>query len=85
MRIEFSMIGFLAIEMSILKYSDNSLIKMNTIQALKKCIQIDFSEYTLFLNTESSIIGAVLFLLRALAAQCLRNHYCLLLNWFPFA
>ncbi len=24
---------------------------MNTIQALKKCIQIDFSEYTLFLNT----------------------------------
>ena len=45
------MIGFLAIEMSILKYSDNSLIKMNTIQALKKCIQIDFSEYTLFLNT----------------------------------
>ena len=45
------MIGFLAIEMSILKYSDNYLIKMNTIQALKKCIQIDFSEYTLFLNT----------------------------------
>ena len=24
---------------------------MSTIQALKKCIQIDFSEYTLFLNT----------------------------------
>ena len=24
---------------------------MNTIQALKKCIQNDFSEYTLFLNT----------------------------------
>ena len=24
---------------------------MNTIQVLKKCIQIDFSEYTLFLNT----------------------------------
>ena len=24
---------------------------MNTIQAFKKCIQIDFSEYTLFLNT----------------------------------
>ena len=44
--LELSMIGFLAIEMSILKYSDNSLIKMNTIQALKKCIQIDFSEYT---------------------------------------
>ena len=40
------MIGLLAIEMSILKSSDNSLIKMNTMQALKKCIQIDFSEYT---------------------------------------
>ena len=25
---------------------NNSLIKMNTIQALKKCIQNDFSEYT---------------------------------------
>lgn len=24
---------------------------MNTIQALKKCIQIDYFEYTLFLNT----------------------------------
>ena len=24
---------------------------MNTIYVLKKCIQIDFSEYTLFLNT----------------------------------
>ncbi len=24
---------------------------MNTICMLKKCIQIDFSEYTLFLNT----------------------------------
>ncbi len=45
------MIGFLAIEMSILKCSDNSLINMNTIQATKKCTQIDFSEYTLFLNT----------------------------------
>ena len=46
------MIGFLAIEMSILKYSDNSLINMNTICVFKKkCIQIDFSEYTLFLNT----------------------------------
>ena len=45
------MIGFLAIEMSILKYSDNSLINMNTICVLKKFIQIDFSEYTLFLNT----------------------------------
>ena len=37
--------------MSILKYSDNSLINMNTICVLKKFIQIDFSEYTLFLNT----------------------------------
>ena len=32
-------------------YSNNSLINMNTICVLKKCIQIDFSEYTLFLNT----------------------------------
>ena len=54
-RIEFSMIGFLAIEMSILKYSDNSLINRNTIQVLKTCIQIDFSEYTRFMNTSREI------------------------------
>lgn len=45
-RIELSMIGFLAIEMSILKYSDNSLINMNTLNVSKKCIQIVFSECT---------------------------------------
>ena len=45
-RIELSMIGFLTIEMSILKYSNNSLINMNTLRMLKKCIQIDLSEYT---------------------------------------
>lgn len=30
---------------------------MNTIQALKKCIQNDFSEYTLFLNTLEIILN----------------------------
>ena len=33
------------------KDSNHSNINMNTICVLKKCIQIDFSEYTLFLNT----------------------------------
>lgn len=36
-------------------YPNNSLIFMNTLNNLKKCIQIDLSEYTLFLNTKMII------------------------------
>ena len=38
------------------KDTNHSNINMNTICVLKKCIQIDFSEYTLFLNTLKTIV-----------------------------
>ena len=51
---------------------------MNTMQALKKCIQIDLSEYTLFLNTSvlvsefSSIFDVVV------------NRFCKNISLFGF-
>ena len=44
--LKMSMIYFLIKVVNYLVYSNNSLIKMNTIQTKKKCIQNDFSEYT---------------------------------------
>ena len=49
--LKMSMINFSTKVVNLFVYSNNSLIKMNTIQVLKKCIQFDFSEYTSILNT----------------------------------
>ena len=49
---KMSMINFSTKVVNLFLYIQiNLLINMNTICMLKKCIQIDFSEYTLFLNT----------------------------------